>query len=56
MDKGEDKKEKNPTNTMTISVVQLMKENVLPSFNVRRHRMNKCPLLRLVHSWVRRAS
>jgi hypothetical protein len=49
MDKGKDRKEKEPTNTMTISVIQLMKKSVRPPLDVRGHRMNKRSLLCLVH-------
>jgi hypothetical protein len=55
MDKGKDRKEKETTNIATISVVQLVKENVCPSFNVHNRRMNKRSLLRLVHPQGRRA-
>jgi hypothetical protein len=50
MDKGEDRKEEEPTDITTISVVQLVKENIRPSFDVHGRRTNKRPLLRLVHS------
>jgi hypothetical protein len=49
MDKGKDRKEKEPTDTATISVVQLVKKNVRPTLDVRGHHTNKRPLLRLVH-------
>jgi hypothetical protein len=49
MDKGKDRKEKEPTNTMMISVVQLMKKSVRPPLDVRGRRTKKRSLLRLVH-------
>jgi hypothetical protein len=55
MDKGRDRKEEEPTDTAMISIVQLVKENVRPSFDIRGHRTNKRPLLRLVHPRGQRA-
>jgi hypothetical protein len=55
MEKGEDRKEEKPTNTATISIVQLVEENVRPSFNVRCCRANKRPLHRLIHPQGQRA-
>jgi hypothetical protein len=56
MDKGKDRKEKEPTDTMTISVVQLVKKNIRPSFDVHGRRTNKRPLLCLVHPQSRLVS
>jgi hypothetical protein len=56
MDKGRDRKEEEPTNTVMISIVQLVKENVRPSFDVHGRRTNKRPLLRLVHPRGQQAS
>jgi hypothetical protein len=50
MDKGEDRKEEEPTDIATISVIQLVKENIHLSFDVHGRRTNKRLLLRLVHS------
>jgi hypothetical protein len=55
MDKGKDRKEKEPTDTATISVVQLVQKNVRPTLDVRGRRMNKRSLLCLVHPQGRRA-
>jgi hypothetical protein len=49
MDEGKYRKEKEPTNTTTISIVQLVKKSVCPSFDVRGRRTNKRSLLRLLH-------
>jgi hypothetical protein len=55
MEKGEDRKQEKPTNTATIGVVELMEENVHPSFDVHCRHANERLLFRLVHPQGRRA-
>jgi hypothetical protein len=49
MDKGKYQEKKEPTDTMMISVAQLVKKNVRSTLDVRSRRTKQRPLLRLVH-------
>jgi hypothetical protein len=54
-ERGEGWKGNEPTDTTVISITLLIEESVGPSLDVRGHRTNKRPLLRLVHPQNRRA-
>jgi hypothetical protein len=56
MEKGEDRKQEKPTNTMMIGVVELVEEDVCTSLHVRYRRTKDLLLLRLVHPPGWRAS